>query len=221
MPFGLIRLFSRLFGKMTSDTLRQANWRDPSLIFLVLANLVPIFGVWFWHWQVVNLLLLYWAESAVIGFYNIIKIFVTDGRRGTKVVVSFCFQFSIFMFLHLCFLLFVFSGFEPNNFKTFPLREVQQTLWSVIPLVVSHGVSFFSNFIAKKEYLQTTGAKLLAQPFGRVALMQITIIFGSFFVVMGNLNIVALFILVGLKMFIDIFSHTWQHQQSQLPKRQS
>lgn len=40
---------------------------------LIAVNLVPVAGIWFFGWSVADLLFLYWAENAAIGFFNIFK----------------------------------------------------------------------------------------------------------------------------------------------------
>jgi len=45
----------------------------PSLIVLLAANAVPIFGVLFLGWTVLPLVLIYWLENVVIGGFNVLK----------------------------------------------------------------------------------------------------------------------------------------------------
>ena len=44
-----------------------------SAIILLLANLVPVFGVLLFDWQVIDILILYWTESVVIGVINVLR----------------------------------------------------------------------------------------------------------------------------------------------------
>ena len=45
----------------------------PSSIILVLANLIPLVGVVLYEWNVLEILLLYWTESVVIGLINVMR----------------------------------------------------------------------------------------------------------------------------------------------------
>lgn len=45
----------------------------PSAIALILANLVPLAGVLLLEWSVLEILLLYWAESVIIGVVNVLR----------------------------------------------------------------------------------------------------------------------------------------------------
>ncbi len=45
----------------------------PSAFILILANLTPVFGVMLFDWQVIDILILYWTESVVIGVINVMR----------------------------------------------------------------------------------------------------------------------------------------------------
>lgn len=45
----------------------------PSSIVLILANLVPLGGVFFLDWRVFDVMMLYWAENVVIGAVNVLR----------------------------------------------------------------------------------------------------------------------------------------------------
>jgi hypothetical protein len=47
---------------------------SPSALALIIANLVPVAGTIFLGWKLSDVMVLYWAESAVIGIINICKI---------------------------------------------------------------------------------------------------------------------------------------------------
>ena len=44
-----------------------------STLVLILANMVPLLGVVLWQWDVMSILLLYWAENVVIGLLNVAR----------------------------------------------------------------------------------------------------------------------------------------------------
>lgn len=45
----------------------------PSSRVLLLANLIPLAGVLLFQWDILAILLLYWAESVIIGYINVFK----------------------------------------------------------------------------------------------------------------------------------------------------
>jgi len=59
--------------------IQRINWAQPSVIALVLANLVPLAGVFLFHWEVFPLLFLFWLENVVIGVLNVAKMLFACG----------------------------------------------------------------------------------------------------------------------------------------------
>jgi hypothetical protein len=58
---------------------QRISWLQPSVIALVLANLVPLGGVFLFHWEVFPLLFLFWLENVVIGILNVVKMLLACG----------------------------------------------------------------------------------------------------------------------------------------------
>jgi hypothetical protein len=54
------------------------EWRRPSVIALVLANLVPVFGVVFFGWEIFPLIFLFWSENVIIGVFNVLKMLTAN-----------------------------------------------------------------------------------------------------------------------------------------------
>ena len=58
-----------------------------AILALVVANLLPLAGVVWWGWTVLEVLVLYWLESGIVGLLNVPKILLargeTDGVDGT------------------------------------------------------------------------------------------------------------------------------------------
>lgn len=107
-----------------------------SAIALVIANFLPLLGVIFFGWNLFLIIFLYWTESAVIGFFNVMKMLtltntVKPGQEsyaGIKLatlsrvsffifkiflVGFFIFHFGIFMLVHLGFIIVLFSPWSP------------------------------------------------------------------------------------------------------------
>jgi hypothetical protein len=70
---------------MTVDTLGRAvsvyrrTAASRSAIALVLANLIPLVGVLFFGWSLLTILVLYWVENGIVGFWNVPKIAMAQG----------------------------------------------------------------------------------------------------------------------------------------------
>src|SRR4030095_74478 len=193
----------------------------PSAIVLVLVNLVPLAGLLFFSWSTSEILLLYWSESAVIGLFTIIKMLYVKDAPAMKLIYIpfFVVHFGGFMLGHLLFILVIVSlpeGFHSNTyvngtyytqdgvvsgeqisqFVSFPLGW----LFNFALLFLSHGYSFYSNFIKEKESEKASVTMLFWAPYPRIVVMHITIIAGVFLNAPGV-------VLVLLKTGVDLASH--------------
>ena len=89
-----------------------------SLLALIGANLIPLGGVFFFGWGVTFIVLLYWIENLIAGFYNILKIAIlktdqaTDNLQKLFIIPFFCVHYGGFCAGHGFFLtVFFFNAF--------------------------------------------------------------------------------------------------------------
>lgn len=65
-----------------------------SVLSLVLVNLVPLAGVLLWGWSPLSIIILYWAETGIVGFYNVFKIKMAQKKDDVfKESVPFAIEF--------------------------------------------------------------------------------------------------------------------------------
>ncbi|MBT4581660.1 MAG: hypothetical protein HOD07_06320, partial [Gammaproteobacteria bacterium] len=74
-----------------------------SSLALLVANLIPILGVLLYDWDIGEVMLLFWAESAVIGFYNLLKLGKVSGWAVLFYGPFFVGHYGGFMAGHLLF----------------------------------------------------------------------------------------------------------------------
>ncbi len=203
---------------------------NASAIALIIVNLFPIVGVYFYGWDQGEILLLYWAESAIIGFYTVLKMLAAKKSitqspvpaidAGVKIysIVFFLIHFSGFMFGHFVFLSILFKksimvevfGAIPKitgNIFILPAYLVQNFFFvfqlatvAVVLLFISHGISFVTNYVMKKEYENADSGQLMFAPYKRIILMHVAIIIGA----IANLPFLALIL---LKTAADLRDH--------------
>ena len=63
---------------------QKTRYFDISDISLLIVNLIPLFGALFLGWSLFSILIIYWLESAVIGFYTLIKMIITLTNYNKK-----------------------------------------------------------------------------------------------------------------------------------------
>jgi hypothetical protein len=189
-----------------------------SMAVLIAANLMPLAGVLFFGWDLANVLVLFWAESAVIGFYTVLKMLVTGKLWAIFGVVFFLGHFGGFMAMHFLFIYLMFirgiHAVGPEPGVRVALLKIFVPLWiPLAALFVSHGVSFVSNFLGQREYERTSVQALMAAPYGRIVAMQLTVIFGGWVVLLLNNPVPALATLVVMKTAMDLRAHRNEHLQ--------
>lgn len=107
-------------------------WLRPSSLILLGANLVPLAGVFLWGWDAFVLLMLYWLETAILGFWMIVRIATAPrgsvgeltsgdappGSGSTSplgLTLFFTVHAGMFMLVHFIFLWVLFSGDWPRQ----------------------------------------------------------------------------------------------------------
>ena len=210
------------------------------LISLIVANALPLAGVVFWGWDAFIIVLLYWAENVAIGFYNVLKMALVKVEHPREhlgklfVIPFFIIHYGGFVAVHGVFVLAMFKkdadifpagGNEWPCFLVFVqlLFQVIGQAYRSIPvdaryvilaMFMSHGVSFVYNYLIRGEYRTVKPDQLMAQPYGRIVVMHVAIIFGGFITMLLDSPVGLLIILVVLKTFIDVGLHRRQRAKS-------
>lgn len=56
--------------------------KNISLVTLIISNLIPLFGLAVFNWDVRSVISIYWVENVVVGFYNVLKMIKTDNQKS-------------------------------------------------------------------------------------------------------------------------------------------
>ncbi|MGB7930858.1 MAG: DUF6498-containing protein [Gammaproteobacteria bacterium] len=217
---------------MTPAPLMERRRPEIALAAMVLANLVPLFGVLFLDWDVGSLVVLYWSENLVIGGYTILKMLLKARGQERFLVLFFTLHYGGFCAIHGFFVLQLtrFAGEDWGHAAALtwpgPLAILQtavnlaqqllaaaprEFLLACLALVVSHGVSFVLIYLGQREYQHTTMKDLMNAPYRRIAVLHIAIIAGGFLVVQLGSPLGLLVALVALKIGMDVMLHNRSH----------
>jgi hypothetical protein len=82
----------------------------------------------------------------------------------------------------------------------------------MVALFLSHGWSFVANYLGKGEYRRISVQTLMMQPYKRVVLLHITIIFGGFLMMALNSPLMGLLFFILLKTGMDLRAHLKEHR---------
>jgi hypothetical protein len=163
--------------------LRPRYLLHPSTVLLIAADLFPLAGVAFWHWDAFLLLMLYWMDTAIIAFWTIARVAASprenlgDVRIGSgataitsrwAVVPFFVAHAGMFMAVHFLFLWIIFAGawagkiHGPGDFVR--LIIVDSRLWLPLAgLMLSRGASFLFHVLSP-DRLQRIEQALFRRP---------------------------------------------------------
>jgi hypothetical protein len=194
---------------------------SPSTLALIASNLVPVVGALYFGWRLSDVMVLYWAESAVIALFNVAKIAFIGRWMAVLTCIYFLAHFSAFMAMHFLIIydLFVKGQHDFANDDLATVANLFVSLWpALMALLISHGISFVMNFIGNKEYLNITVRQQMAAPYARVVLMHVTLIIGGFIVQILHDPAAVLLLFILIKIFIDVDAHTKEHNAVVAPR---
>lgn len=179
----------------------QADWL-PGLAALALGNLLPLVGVLAWHWDLGVILLLYWAESAIILLFSLVKLAMVAGVAAVFLVPFFIVHAGVFMAVHLVFLLALFVDRPDAGW----LPLARDVAVGAATLFLSHLVSFVANAVRRGER-PAKPQDAMTGFYARIMVMQATIILGAFLLMALGSPVWALALLVVLKTGADAVAH--------------
>jgi hypothetical protein len=207
--------FAKIFGVENEADL----WR-PSAIALIAANLVPVFGVLLFHWEVFPLMFLFWSENVIVGVFNVLKMIFAGGGGGLGQVAKFflipffCVHYGMFTLVHGVFVVALFGGGMQHGGSPFDvIATFGETMreyhlgWAVLGLVVSRGISFATNYLGNGEYKNANVQMLMMQPYGRIVVLHIALLGSGFLMVALHSPVIGLLLLVVLKTALDLRGH--------------
>ena len=193
----------------------------PSSLVLILVNIMPLWGVIWREWDIFSIMILYWLESAVVGFFNILKMEKISNYKFTPLVPFFIVHYCIFMFVHLFFILQLFqpdlaSATEQVEAFKIVFKYLETLFISLSLIFFSHGLSFIFNFIKKEEFIGVSLVKQMLAPYKRIIIMHLVIILAGLGVVYSGYEptLSSLAFLVILKTTFDLGAHIFEHRKN-------
>ena len=184
--------------------------RLPSAWAILAGNMVPMLGVLFWGWSIAALLILYWFETGIVGFFCAAKILVIRPRYAAVYISLIGFICGFCMLVHgafLGYLLQLAHGGEEDALARVIPPIVADLILGAIALMVSHACTFVFDFILDKEHARPSADDILEEPYPHLAAMHCTLLFGfiAIFLLRGGVGMLAL--LVILKTVVDLGSY--------------
>ncbi|MGD9350104.1 MAG: DUF6498-containing protein [Desulfobacterales bacterium] len=224
-----------------ADSKKSPQRPSLSITALMVANLVPLIGVVFLGWDAAAIVLLYWLENLIIGFFNILRMLLVKVESRSRqfqklfMIPFFCVHFGGFCAVHGVFLLVFFKIGSPDDamadsgawlgpfiFLQLLYGVVMQLWhsrppgleWPAVGLFVSHGISFIKNFINGQQYLSLKMKDIMMRPYKRIILMHVAIIIGGVLIMKLGSPLALLCVLILLKIGLDIWLHVKSYRSA-------
>lgn len=205
------------------------NWLATT-IALVVSNLLPLFGVLFFGWNLFELVFLYWVENIIIGAFNVVRMITVAvanrQERGCGTLMSipfFIFHYGAFCAGHGVILWELFGpGLLGNSSITggfvglFGQALSRETVTGLgvaaTSIAISHGIAYVTKFLCTGEYRQVTMEDTMLSPYDGIFRLHIAIIIGGVIVSILQQPAAAIVLLVLIKFYIDLKLH-WRERR--------
>jgi len=212
-------------SQWTSDRITSA--------VLIAANIIPLIGVAFYQWDLVNIMLLYWLENILIGFMNIVRIVSHIDTKFSKRVSSamfFTVHYGLFCLVHGMLLFTVLDlqvpsieegmitpmdfVFKANIVFSYIYELVgAKTVFALFAMILSHGVSLLYHYFMGNERERLTVGKIMNMPYKRIVSLHIGLMAGMFLIEEFGAQIYLLIALVAAKILFDVKAHRKEHRE--------
>ncbi len=192
-------------------------------IFLIIANLLPVYGVWFQNWSFTHIFLVYCMETIIIGFFTIIKMGIIsfsgqtkpwEANQGLKpyhglfLILFFLIHYGMFVMIQTTMFLKIAmpgSNISLINLITDPGKHLgQDGILLLSAFVFGYGYENLSVFVLKNEYRTKSVSRIMIEPYPRIFIQQFTVIIGAFFLMLGSGKIFML-VFAAVKTWFTVF----------------
>lgn len=181
------------------------KYYNSSTLLPIITNTIPIIGVLFFGWSAFQVVFLYWCETVIILFLNVIDSIMADRHTaigildviGAMVPVVFN---GVFIMFQLAAMIAIFD----LTWESAAIA-INSTFYSVTVLFVIKTISFIHSYIKRdkfynKEIIRNEDVMALV----RVLIMMAAIIFGGFLATASNAPALVTIILILVKVYIEI-----------------
>lgn len=171
-------------------------------------------------WSVFELIFIFWFENVIIGVMTASKMVMN--RPGDPAlwlgklfaVPFFAFHYGMFTFVHGIFVMVLFGkekfgNLNPEHLEVGVYRFItscEGMAWMVLMLLLSNLLLMYREYIGNGRYNTATIKEVMMEPYKRVVVLYLTVLFGGFLVMALDEPFFGLLLLVVLKIVFDIYN---------------
>lgn len=184
----------------------------------ILGNLLPVAGVLFLGWDIYTLLVYYWCETLIVGFWTALSIALQgrevgggsentiEGRRtgSSKAAILLALHAGFFIAVHLLLMSTLYGQDWPGHLDS-PLVFVEtfivgQGLWPMLAVTfLQRAATFWERRGGESR------APAVVELYVRIAVIQFVVILGAWGVMLLDNGLIGLALLVAMKTMLDLY----------------
>ena len=178
-----------------------------SLLLIIIGNIIPLVGVMFFGWDLAQVVVLYWVENLIIGFWNVPRIlFAGKSTTRERIAMSLFFlvHYGIFCSVHGAFIISMvgFSQGVSSHDQIFDFIT-KGILIGAVTMFFSIGWDFYQSYIRNGDYKEWDVAQAMFNPYGHIIVIHIAIILTGFITFMLGTPIILLILLIVGKIMLE------------------
>ncbi len=198
--------------------------KQPETWWTIGSNLIPVFGIIFFGWHALPLLIFYWIENVIIGVLNIFKIVLSGVTKpmpepviGPVLAAFFTFHYGMFCFVHGVFIFALFSlgdsihsGVEPTRgpfqliARVLSVVDDAQLFWGVLALVGVRVAEFAVSWVGSRQWLVSEPKTQMFEPYGRAIVLHLTMFIATMPVIALGQPLLVVLVLALLKTALEL-----------------
>jgi hypothetical protein len=202
----VIRSDIRTFSRRLPGLFRNDN----SAVMLVIANLLPVIDMLWKGDPVGSIFVIYWMQMMIIGFWACMKLAVIGRWRALLFVPMF-----VLMYLSIVNFFGILAGAMLDDQMQGTQWHQDFSLWNYwLPALfffAAHGLSFYENFLGRREYEEIAWDTQIGKPILRAMPMWLAALVGGFIGGFFNTAAVAVVFVLPVKLALDLLGHFAEH----------
>lgn len=183
-----------------------------SIFVLIAVNLYPIFGVIYFGWDIFEIVILYVAETFIVGLSNALQMSFVKSDQKQVMIPFFLFHYNFFVAIQTVFIILLFgtdNGFEFMSadgwFNFLATISRKDVLISIGLLGIGHIYSFYNDFYRKRIFEIYYLNYFFALPYRRIFVQQFVVLIGGAVSLLFDTPMGYLIILIFFKTIIDLW----------------
>lgn len=188
-----------------------------SLLAIVVTGVIPIWGVLTQGWSAVQIVILFWMETLIVGVFTWMRLRDTernpDAREPFRMSGFFLLHYGLFWLVHGLFawlLVLVFlpdGGWDVAWSSTF----ADATFWkALIGVALLQTMVHWREWARPQAWRQADPTAEMFRPYGRVAALHLAVIAGFWVVALNGGSRELVILLCVAKLLIDVAVALWQ-----------